>query len=91
MNILKYAIIAASAFAGIAMAPNLASAMPVAPHGSELAVKGAEEARVVCNRFGRCMRVGPVGPRFRPYARPYRGYGRPYRGYGRPYGRGYYR
>ncbi|MBY0612054.1 MAG: hypothetical protein K2P80_07700 [Beijerinckiaceae bacterium] len=85
MNILKYAVIAASAFTGVAMTTLSASAMPVAPHGSELAVKGAEEARLVCNRFGRCVRVGPP-------ARVYRGYGRPYRGYyGRPYRRGYYR
>ena len=84
MNIVKYAVIAASAFAGIAMASTTASALPMVSHSSGLAATAAEDVRVVCNRFGRCFRTG--GPRFRG------GYGRGYRGgYGRGYRRGYYR
>ena len=88
MNIFKHVIIAATAFTGIAMASSSASALPVIAHGSDITITTTEEARLVCNRFGRCVRVGGYGYGYRrPYYRPYRPYYRPYRGYRR----GFYR
>lgn len=86
MNIFKHAVIAATAFAGIAMASSSASALPMVSHGSDIAITTTQEARLVCNRFGRCVRVGGYGYGYRPYYR--RG---PYRPYRRYYRRGYYR
>ena len=88
MNIFKHAVIAAMAFTGIAIASTSASALPVGATGSDIAITTTQEARLVCNRFGRCVRVGGYG--YRPYRPVYRrGPFRPRPGYG--YRRGFYR
>ena len=78
----------------LTLAATSSSAMPVSNLGAAVS-SDVEQARVVCNRWGRCWRTGPrygyYAPRYhRPYAyRPY-GYGyRPYYGYGPGIGFGF--
>jgi hypothetical protein len=76
---LKLAVIGLVALGGAAFSAGSASAMPIGlASGADIA-SNVEQVRLVCNRWGRCWRTGPV------FVRPY-GYGYGY-GYRR---RGYY-
>lgn len=56
---MRKAIITAALTAGVtALGAGAASAMPVAPNPSA-AIAQTEQARVVCNEWGRCWRTGP--------------------------------
>jgi hypothetical protein len=82
---LKFALVGLAAlgavFGGAALTAGPASAMPIGVASGAGVNSNVEQVRLVCNRWGRCWRTGPV------YVRPY-GYGY---GYRRPYYRGYYR
>ncbi len=76
---LKLAVIGLMALGGAALSAGTASAMPIGLASDAGIASSVEQVRLVCNRWGRCWRTGPV------FVRPY-GYGYGY-GYRR---RGYY-
>jgi hypothetical protein len=80
MNVLKLTLAAATLTIGLAAS---ASALPVDKLGTVNAGGiQADQVRLVCNRYGRCWRIGGYGYRY-----GYRGYRHGYRAYGRGYRR----
>lgn len=78
----KFALIGLAILGGVTLSAGAASAMPAGPVSAAGVNSDIEQVRLVCNRWGRCWRTGPV------YVRPYGYYGY---GYRRPRYYGYYR